>query len=510
MSPRGSSAVGWVEAFEEKCRSYLKQQEALRLAAAQKYTEIPEEVVKRPVPLEWSTEQIDKFLALYDAQDARLVAKGFPPTSRWWRRELERWLRRKTRRWNLRVGRRGGKSSTLTRVLVCWGLSGMWTVSPGDYGTIPLLSINVIEAGKRLVTIKAVLGALGVEYRSEGSSVKVEEIQLEFRVYAATNAVVGMTSIAYLADEMSRWDSNEASSNPAQEVVSSLRPSLASQPLSFEIWSSSPWSEDDFHAVEFDKGDTAHQTASYAPTWVANDNWITEARTHELEPDEKKWQREYKAVPGSVLTKAFHREHVERCFTLLERGERNPLGWVSTDASQGRHDDFAWGAGVTTTGGQLVLLEMGGWGVMDIPAMEDIAVDLRKLRDKYGASWVWGDQLDQKGLNDALARESVAFKSYPWSEPSKELAFTYLRRLMREERLVLCSHAKLRQQMISCNARLLPTGKVRYETNGLDYLSVIVTAAHAINAGDFRVAEQSTIDWDMMEAMQGIGPAVFG
>ena len=40
---------------------------------------------------------------------------------------------------------------------------------------------------------------------------------------------------------------------------------------------------------------------------------------------------------------------------------------------------------------------------------------------------------------------------------------------------------KLRKQMIACKAHLLPSGRTRYATNGLDYLSALITLIHAVN-----------------------------
>ena len=75
---------------------------------------------------------VAQFLAHFDAMDADLVVRGFPPTSPWWRSRIERFLRSGKKRWVLRVGRRGGKSSTLSRLLTAWILWGPWSVPPGD------------------------------------------------------------------------------------------------------------------------------------------------------------------------------------------------------------------------------------------------------------------------------------------------------------------------------------------------------------------------------------------
>ena len=71
-------------------------------------------------------------LARFDALDRALVAAGFPPTSPWWRRELERFLRSGRRRWVIRAGRRAGKSSTLCRLAVAVALLYQLVARPED------------------------------------------------------------------------------------------------------------------------------------------------------------------------------------------------------------------------------------------------------------------------------------------------------------------------------------------------------------------------------------------
>ena len=69
---------------------------------------------------EHSGDWVTEFFERFDALDAAHVAAGFPACSTWWRKRFESFLRSGKKRWVLRVGRRGGKSSTLSRLLVAW------------------------------------------------------------------------------------------------------------------------------------------------------------------------------------------------------------------------------------------------------------------------------------------------------------------------------------------------------------------------------------------------------
>jgi hypothetical protein len=142
----------------------------------------------------------------FDALDRLLVAKGFPATSPWWRQTLADFYAQHVRQLVLRVGRRGGKSSTLSRVAVLEALYGEHRIPPGDVGVVAFISVTRDEANQRLRLIKAILDAVGVEWRPADGGVELERRPILFKVFAATMAgVVGFTGVACFCDEVARW-----------------------------------------------------------------------------------------------------------------------------------------------------------------------------------------------------------------------------------------------------------------------------------------------------------------
>lgn len=232
--------------------------------------------------------------------DGRLVAAGFPAMSSWWSGLLREFYESGRRRLVVRVGRRGGKSSTISRVATTETLYGTWVIPPGDLGIWPIVSTTRPEASKRLITIKAVLDALRIKYGPIGEGIhgcRIEGTRLAFQVFAASIAgVSGFTGIGSLCDEMPKWKDKDTGVNPSKEVLKSLGPTMANQVNAHEFWVGSPWSTLDSHHEAYQQGDTDEQMVAYAPTWVANPT-ISEARTHEMEPDESSWRREYLAEP---------------------------------------------------------------------------------------------------------------------------------------------------------------------------------------------------------------------
>lgn len=252
-----------------------------------------------------------ELLDALDRVNAVLVAKAFPAMSPWWRRELERFVRAMAdgrRQLVLRVGRRGGKSSSLCRLAVVWALFGSWSVPPGDVAVVAIISVSLAEARERFRTIAAILTALGVPFDRRGDDLELRDRPVVFRCFAcSTSAPVGFTGIAVIADEVARWESRDAMTNPARHVIGTVRPTLATQPFGFTVLSSSPWTLDDYHAEQFDRGDTADQVVACAPSWVANPT-ITEGATRRLEPDDRTWRREYAAIPSPTSSAPFFPE----------------------------------------------------------------------------------------------------------------------------------------------------------------------------------------------------------
>ncbi len=166
--------------------------------------------------------------------DAILVKKGFPPISPWWLFTI-RCFYESGKEWLLvRVGRGGGKSTTLCRVAVVEAIFADRKIPPGVTGVWPFFSVDRSEASERLITIKSILDALGISYEESNELGRKRIITedrngnpIEFKVYPATvGAASGFTGVGATCDEESKWRDESTGSNPAKEVLRALRPTL--------------------------------------------------------------------------------------------------------------------------------------------------------------------------------------------------------------------------------------------------------------------------------------------
>ena len=232
-----------------------------------------------------------------DELDRRLVLFGWPDTTDWWKRALRRFYATRCAQLVLRVGRRGGKSSTLCRIAMLEALLGEHHVAPGDTAVVAIVSKDRPDAKERLNTIQGILDVLGVKYKATAERIDLADKDMAFRVYTATVAgVSGFSGICVICDEVAKWMDKEAGANPATEVLASVRPTMAGLPNARIFLSSSPWGRWDAHARAFDAGDGPIQLVEFAETWVARPA-LTQEDTQRLEPDHRVWLREYGAVP---------------------------------------------------------------------------------------------------------------------------------------------------------------------------------------------------------------------
>lgn len=456
-----------------------------------------------------------EFLARYDAQDGALVAGGFPPTSPWWREQIERFVtllgsclderRRRSllRRWVIRAGRRSGKSTTLSRLLMAWALYGAWSVPPGDVAIVAIVSVDRGEAAARLRTIRDILTALGIEHEARADEVEITDPRVRrsvLRVYTCSVNSVGMTTIAIFGDEVALWSNRETGQNPASRVIPQLAPSLATQPFGFMILSSSAWTTDSFHEQCFQEGDTTSQITSAATTWVGNPS-LSEQDTHALEPNHADWLRSYGNEPSDAIVENFFAEGVDMSIDKdpPRPRDRSRRYAIAIDPSFSASTKDRFGVAVVSsvyagrdpvtqvlTGRTTIVHEAHGWIADRSPL--GMAVRLRDdvLRPLNHTEKVFTDQAEGFSFSELARQADVKLTVIPWkggeAEFSKAQRFRAVRVAMLSGEFRIPNDPSLIRELRSVRRILTPAGNERIEVPRTsdghgDRTSAIVLAA---------------------------------
>ncbi len=168
--------------------------------------------------------------ALFQAQTGRTQPSGQPQRESW-----------------LVVGRRGGKSFIMALVavyLACFQEYRQF-LQPGERATVAVIAADRKQARVIMRYVRGMLTGIPMLTRmveretAEGfdltNAVTIEVSSASFR------ATRGYTFAAILADEIAFWRTDEAAVNTDTEVLTALRPGLATIPTSMLVCASSPY-----------------------------------------------------------------------------------------------------------------------------------------------------------------------------------------------------------------------------------------------------------------------------
>ncbi|HKO53283.1 MAG TPA: hypothetical protein VJV79_36490 [Polyangiaceae bacterium] len=431
---------------------------------------------------------VPTFLRKLWALEEALSGAGFPAMPPWWRETISRFYMAGKRRLVVRKGRRVFASTCIAPRLAVAEM--LWGEHPHLHGTPPLvfafLSVRRDEAAKRLRGVKAILDALGEKYAERGESVELIERPAIFNVVTANNkANVGDTVAFAWLDEVSSWSDDDLGANPAEQVVGRLAPALATLPDAKICLVSSPLSVNDYHARQFDLGDTPGQFVARGATWEINPH-LSEADTRELEPDERTWRREYGAEPSESVEENWFGAAIDKAIDDEPAGNI-PLGVrriISIDPAfdgDSSPDLFGWSV-VTSEPGPLVgatgrprritrVRAVGAWKPDRSPygMAERVRDEVCSVFDPQPDYWriVYTDQHEGHSFSELAENAGLSLLVVPWtggdSNKSKLARFRSVRLAMLDGSLKIPNDPDLIREFRSVRGLLAPSGVERIE-----------------------------------------------
>jgi hypothetical protein len=134
---------------------------------------------------------------------------------------------------------------------------------------------------------------------------------------------------------------------------------------------------------------------------------------------------------------------------------------------------------------KLYCFATGAWEGDDLRrwSVDEMVSELAQWCRDRNIDSVVSDQRENAALESMFKRHRMYFKSYAWTNESKDAAVTTLRRMLKERRLWITPDDRLQQEMLSYGYKLSPGGKFVYagRFGNDDRISTLITFCHALN-----------------------------
>jgi hypothetical protein len=394
-------------------------------------------------------------MKLLDAiRDARLFAHPFGDESwRAWRTflaalfaetphdsDLERYREATGRRhWPMKpfteswlvIGRRGGKSQIAALVAVYLAAFRDYSevLAAGETGTLMVIAANRRQARTVLRYINGLLDSVPMLAKMVVHRT-AERIDLRNRVSievhtANFRAVRGYTLIGAILDEVAFWH-DDSSANPDVEIVSAVRPGMATVPGALLLGISSPYARRgvlwDQYKAHFGR-DESRVLVWQAPTRAQNPTVPQHVIDQALAEDEPRARAEYMAEFRRDVEAFLTRETIEGV-TIPGRQELPPV------------ESLRYSAFVDPSGGSIDSMtlaiaheekrEGARWAVLDLVrevrppfAPSQVVADFTEELRRYRVSQVTGDRYGAEWTAEAFRKAGITYK--PAEKPKSDL-----------------------------------------------------------------------------------------
>jgi hypothetical protein len=381
-------------------------------------------------------------------------------------------------------GRRGGKSFTLALISVFLGCFFDWRpfLTGGERGYIPVIAADRKQARTIVQYIRNLLldnpMLKGMVIRET-----MEEIDLDNRITievatCSFRTIRGRTIVAALCDEIAFWFI-EGSANPDEEVLTAIRPAMATIPGARLLCASSPYARRgalwDAHAKFYGRDD-APVLIWQAPTQTMNPTVPKRVLNEAYERDPAIAAAEYGAQFRTDVERLLTREAVMACVRtgIFERPPERSNGYYGfVDPSGGSNDSFT--LAIAHKEGKTNIVDL----VRDRPppfSPEAVIEEYAGVLKKYRITSVKGDCYAGEFPREQFRKHGV---NYEPSEQTKSEIFSDVVATINSGGVDLLDNAKLIGQFVGLERRTRAGGRdqIEHAPGGHDDLANAVAGA---------------------------------
>jgi hypothetical protein len=396
------------------------------------------------------------------------------------------------------IGRRGGKDVGISdQAAYLAGCCDYPELAPGERGVLLVIAADQAQASVQFNYIRAALeGSPLLSQRivsQTGDTISLDN-NVDIQVRATSfRRLRGLTCVGIVCSEVAFW-LNENSSNPDEEILRAIRPSLLTTggPL---VMISTPYSKQGelWKAYErhFGKDSSTLVVNGSSRDFNPTLNEAEIARAYEEDPESA--SAEYGGQFRSDIAAFIDRQSVLACVNnnVREVGHRQGRYFAFCDPSGGRADSMALA----------IAHEEDGRVVIDVlrefapPFSPDNAVsECASVMRRYGLREAMGDRYGAEWVTEAFRRHGVEYKN---ADKSSSELFRELVPLLNTRTVLLLDHQKSIGQLCALERR---TGRgadiISHPRNGHDDLAVVIAGA-AFLAG-VGASKRGQASWGMI------------
>lgn len=363
------------------------------------------------------------------------------------------------------AGRRSGKSTAAATIAVYLGTLRDWKkyLGRGERGWIFILSVDKLQSRVIKGYVEGILHA-SKYFRNMISKTTAEEIWLKSGVVISVKtsnfrSVRGYTLIAAILEELAFWRGDETCANPDREIVTAVRPALATIPESLLIGISSPYMRSGVLYDQFRKyyGQADGPLIWKAPSRVMNPTLdvglIDRAIAEDVEAGRAEWEAEWRAdisqfIPLELVEAAVipGRYELPRVEGASYRAFADPSG--------GRSDSFTLAISHLESSGKVALDVLREARPPFRP--ESVTEEFSTLLKSYGVYEVGCDRYAGEWVKDAFSKNGIQVR---YSEKSASELYLELLPLLAGGRLELVDNKRLVSQLTTLERRTRSGGK---------------------------------------------------
>ena len=361
------------------------------------------------------------------------------------------------------VGRRGGKSWELALIAVFLASYRDWRpyLGPGERATIMIIARDRRQARTIMRFIKGILKGVPMLARTIEAE-RQEAIDLDTRITievhtANFRAVRGYTIVAALLDELAFWQ-GEDSASPDFEVITAVKPAMATIPGAMLLCASSPYARrgalwENYHRHW---GQAGPLLVWQAPTRMMNPTVSQAFIDAEYEKDPISAAAEYGAQFRSDIEGFVSREAIEAVtdWGVHERGPIAGKRYVAfVDPSGGSGDSFT--LAVAHNEGEVGLLDC----LREIRppfSPEGVVHEFSDLLKTYRISNVKGDRYAGEFPRELFRKQGI---SYELSDDPKSSIYVNFLPLINSGKVRLLGNQRLVSQLLSLERRTARGGR---------------------------------------------------